>query len=48
MDKDFEDGYRVRAGLVEGVMESVDIRKSRIRLAIGNLHLLPNTLLETE
>lgn len=45
-DKDFGAGYRVKAGGVEGVVESVDIRKSRVRDATGNLHVLPNSLVE--
>jgi moderate conductance mechanosensitive channel len=45
-DKDFGAGYRVRAGGVEGIIESVDIRKSRIRDVTGNLHVVPNSNVE--
>jgi moderate conductance mechanosensitive channel len=45
-DKDFGAGCRVKAGGVEGVIESVDIRKSRVRDATGNLHVLPNSIVE--
>ncbi len=45
-DQDFGAGFRVKAGGVEGIVESVDIRKSRIRDASGNLHVLPNSQVE--
>ncbi|MHB1908146.1 MAG: mechanosensitive ion channel family protein [Nitrososphaerales archaeon] len=45
-DKDFGAGYRVKAGGVEGVVEAVDIRKSRIRDSAGNLHVVPNSIVE--
>jgi small-conductance mechanosensitive channel len=45
-DHDFGAGFRVKAGGVEGVVESVDIRKSRIRDSSGNLHVLPNSVVE--
>ncbi|MDH2899643.1 MAG: mechanosensitive ion channel [archaeon] len=45
-DQDFGAGFRVKAGGIEGVVESVDIRKSRIRDSSGNLHILPNSVVE--
>lgn len=45
-DKDFGAGLQVKAGGVEGVVESVDIRKSRIRNSTGNLHIVPNSEVE--
>jgi small-conductance mechanosensitive channel len=45
-DRDFGAGYRVKAGGVEGIVESVDIRKSRIRDVTGNLHVVPNSNVE--
>lgn len=45
-DKDYGAGYKVRAGGVEGTVESVDIRKSRIRDESGVLHVVPNSLIE--
>lgn len=45
-DKDFGAGYRVKAGGIDGIVESVDIRKSRIRDATGNLHVIPNSAVE--
>jgi moderate conductance mechanosensitive channel len=45
-DKDYGAGFRVKAGGVEGIVESVDIRKSRIRDVTGNLHIIPNSNVE--
>jgi small-conductance mechanosensitive channel len=45
-DQDFGAGFRVKAGGIEGIIESVDIRKSRIRDSSGNLHILPNSQVE--
>jgi small-conductance mechanosensitive channel len=45
-DQDFGAGFRVKAGGVEGIVESVDIRKSRIRDSSGNLHVVPNSIVE--
>jgi small-conductance mechanosensitive channel len=45
-DQDYGAGFRVKAGGVEGVVESVDIRKSRIRDSNGNLHIIPNSVVE--
>jgi moderate conductance mechanosensitive channel len=45
-DKDFGAGFKVKAGGVEGIVESVDIRKSRIRDSTGNLHVIPNSDVE--
>ena len=45
-DKDYGAGFTVRAGGIEGIIESVDIRKSRIRDGNGLLHVVPNSLVE--
>gem|GEM_PF-1191427 len=45
-DKDYRAGLRVRVAGVEGVVESIDIRKSRIRDDNGVLHVIPNSAVE--
>ena len=44
-DRSFQPGSRVIAGgnKTEGIIESLDIRKTRIRDRQGKLHVLPNT-----
>lgn len=42
-DKDFECGTRIKAGEVEGEIEKIDMRKTRIRDKDGNLHIIPNS-----
>lgn len=41
-DDEFVIGRRVKAGGVEGVLEELTIRKTRIRDSEGNLHTVPN------
>lgn len=41
-DKNFHVGTRVKAGGIEGVVESVTIRKTYIRAEDGGLHAVPN------
>ena len=45
-DKDYRAGIRVRVGGIEGVVESIDIRKTRIRDDQGLLHIIPNSSIE--
>jgi len=42
-DKDFECGYRVKIGDIEGVVDKIDIRKVRIKSDDGKVHVLPNS-----
>lgn len=45
-DPDFEVGYRVKIGEVEGIIRKVDIRKVRIRDDKGKLHVYPNSVVD--
>ncbi len=45
-DPDFEVGYRVKIGEVEGTIRKVDIRKVRIRDDKGKLHIYPNSVVD--
>jgi small-conductance mechanosensitive channel len=45
-DQDFKVGYTVKTGGLEGVVESVTIRKTKIRDAEGVLHTVPNRLID--
>lgn len=47
-DKSFQPGAKVRAGDrgTEGVIESMDLRKTRLRDARGTLHVIPNALID--
>lgn len=45
-DKDYRVGILVRIAGVEGVVESIDIRKTRIRDEKGLLHIIPNSTIE--
>ena len=47
-DKDFKVGYKVKAGdqKTEGVIREMDIKKTRIEEANGNLHVIPNSVIE--
>ncbi|MGY4706647.1 mechanosensitive ion channel family protein [Candidatus Bipolaricaulota sp. J31] len=46
VDEDLDIGYRVAAGGVEGVVERIDLRKTRIRDDEGKLHVIPNRAVE--
>lgn len=41
-DDDFRVGYRVKAGGVEGIVERLSVRKTKIRSDDGQLHVIPN------
>lgn len=45
-DEDFEVGFRVKTGDVEGIIQKVDIRKVRIISDDGKLHVVPNINLD--
>ncbi|HWP48845.1 MAG TPA: mechanosensitive ion channel domain-containing protein [Candidatus Limnocylindrales bacterium] len=45
-DDDFEIGYKVKAAGVEGVIQRIDIRKTRIMDSEGKLHVIPNKTVE--
>ncbi len=47
-DPDFDIGYLVKSGETEGIIESIDIRKTRIRTRDGILHVVPNSLIDKE
>lgn len=42
-DKDFEVGYKIKTGDIEGVVKKIDIRKVRITGDDGRIHVLPNS-----
>ena len=41
-DRDFEIGYKVKIGDVEGIVQHVDVRKVRLVDEKGLLHIIPN------
>jgi small-conductance mechanosensitive channel len=45
-DEDFEVGYRVKTGDVEGIIQKIDIRKVRIITDDDKLHIVPNVNLD--
>ncbi len=45
-DEDFKVGYTVTAAGVTGVIQSIDLRKSRILAEDGKLHVVPNKAVE--
>ncbi|NLK07959.1 MAG: mechanosensitive ion channel family protein [Firmicutes bacterium] len=45
-DDDFRVGYKVKATGLEGIVESVTIRKTKIRDDDGILHTVPNRLID--
>lgn len=42
-DPDFDVGYTVKVGEIEGMIRRIDIRKVRIEDAKGRVHVLPNS-----
>lgn len=46
-DEDFRVGYTVKAAGLEGVIEQVTIRKTKIRDAQGLLHAIPNRTIDS-
>ena len=47
MDKDFNIGDYIKTAKAEGVVETIDIRKIRLRDKKNILHIIPNSVLET-
>ena len=47
-DSDFEIGFRIRVGSIEGIIQKIDIRKIRVVDDKGDIHILPNTKLDKE
>ncbi|MDO8513677.1 MAG: mechanosensitive ion channel [bacterium] len=45
-DPDFKIGQKIKTVDVEGLIEYIDIRKVRIRDNEGNLHVIPNSVLD--
>lgn len=41
-DRDFEIGYKVKIGEIEGVIQNIDVRKVRVVDNEGRLHIIPN------
>ncbi len=47
-DPDFDVGFLIKAGEVEGTIESIDIRKIRIRTGKHTLVVVPNSVIDKE
>ncbi len=47
-DPDFGHGFTVKSGDVSGMIERIDLRKTRIRAPDGKLHVVPNKKIENE
>jgi len=47
-DPDFEIGYKIKIGDVEGIVQGVDIRKIRVVDESGNIHIFPNNKLDKD
>jgi len=47
-DSDFEIGFRIKIGGIEGIIQKVDIRKVRVVDDKGDIHIFPNTKLDKE
>lgn len=45
-DKDFNIGYTIKIGEIEGVIRRVDVRKIRIEDKKGILHIIPTSMLD--
>jgi small-conductance mechanosensitive channel len=46
-DPDFGIGFVIKSGEIEGVIERIDLRKTRIRAEDGKLHIVPNKMVES-
>jgi small-conductance mechanosensitive channel len=46
-DKDFECGYRIRVGDIEGIVTKIDVRKVRIKDDKGNINVIPNSKIDS-
>jgi small-conductance mechanosensitive channel len=47
-DPDFGTGFTIKSKEISGVIERIDLRKTRIRGADGKLHIVPNKMIENE
>jgi len=47
-DHDFDLGYKIKVGGIEGIVQQIDIRKIRIVDDLGNTHIFPNTKLDKD
>jgi small-conductance mechanosensitive channel len=47
-DPDFDVGYKVKVGDIEGLIETIDFRKTRIRTEDNRLIVLPNSLVDKD
>lgn len=47
-DPDFDIGYRIKSGDTEGVIEAIDIRKTRIRTDDDILIVVPNSVVDKD
>jgi small-conductance mechanosensitive channel len=45
-DKDFECGFRIKVGDVEGIVEKIDVRKVRIKDDKGRITVIPNSKID--
>ena len=45
-DPDFGNGFVIRTNDIEGMIERIDLRKTRIRAGDGKLHVIPNKSIE--
>ncbi len=45
-DRDFDTGYHIKTGDIEGIIKKIDIRKVRIEDKSGKIHVLPNSTLD--
>lgn len=45
-DPDFDVGYKIKAGDIEGVIKRIDLRKVRIEDKAKKIHVLPNSQLD--
>lgn len=46
-DPDFNVGRRVKSGAIEGIVGTLDIRKTKVVDDEGNLHIIPNRTLDS-
>ncbi|OQA04248.1 MAG: putative MscS family protein YkuT [bacterium ADurb.Bin400] len=46
-DTDFEVGFKIKSGDIEGTIDRIDIRKTRIIDESGCTHIIPNSKLDT-
>lgn len=45
-DKDFECGYKIKVGDIEGIVTKIDVRKVRIKDDKGNVNVIPNSKID--